>query len=50
MSDQQSPASEPTAAPPAPRRRGRSWLIVTTIALAAALTGGIASRAISQQP
>ncbi len=50
MSDQQSPASEPTAAPPAPRRRGRSWLFVTTIALAAALTGGIASRAISQQP
>jgi len=45
---QQSPISAPPGASPAPRRR--SWLFVTTIALAAALTGGIASRAISQQP
>src|ERR1700733_11815297 len=47
MSDQQPLATSP---PPSPRRRGRSWLFVTTIALAAALTGGLASRAISQQP
>jgi periplasmic protein CpxP/Spy len=50
MSVQQSPISAPPGASPAPRRRSRSWLFVTTIALAAALTGGIASRAISQQP
>jgi periplasmic protein CpxP/Spy len=50
MSNQQSPVPQTSAMPPAPRRRGRSWLFVTTIALTAALTGGIASRAISQQP
>ena len=45
MSDQSQPATpgDPTG-PVVPRRRGRSWLFVTTIALAAALTGGIVSR------
>ena len=49
MSDQHTPTSETPALPPARRRRGRSWLFVTTIALAAGLTGAVASRAISQQ-
>ena len=48
MSDQHSATSE-TPAPPPRRRRGRSWLFVTTVALAAGLTGAVASRAISQQ-
>jgi Spy/CpxP family protein refolding chaperone len=42
MSDQPTPATTP-----APRRR-RRWLLVTTVALAAALTGAVASQAISQ--
>ena len=46
MSDQHSPAPETPTTPPARRRRG--WLFVTTIALAAALTGAVASSAISQ--
>lgn len=46
MSDQQSPSPETARA----RRRGRGWLFVTTIALAAALTGAVASRAVSQHP
>jgi Spy/CpxP family protein refolding chaperone len=46
MSDQQSPSLETQRAP----RRGRGWLFVTTIALAAALTGAVASRAVSQHP
>ena len=49
MSDQHSPSPETPTTPPARRRRGRSWLFVTTIALAAGLTGAVASRAISQQ-
>jgi periplasmic protein CpxP/Spy len=48
MSDQQSPSPQPPTAPARPRR-GRRWLFVTTVALAAALTGAVASRAISQQ-
>jgi Spy/CpxP family protein refolding chaperone len=49
MTDQSQPASPGGATqPPAPRRRGRRWLFVTTIALAAALTGAVASRAVSQ--
>ena len=34
--------------PPAPRRRGRGWLFMTTIALAAAFTGALTTRAITQ--
>jgi protein CpxP len=48
MSDQHPPTPEPPSTPPARRRRGRSWLFVITIALAAALTGAVASRAVSQ--
>jgi len=47
MSDQHSPSPATPSTPPA--RRRRSWLFVSTIALAAALTGAVASRAISQQ-
>jgi Spy/CpxP family protein refolding chaperone len=47
MSDQLSSTPEAPATPP-PRRR-RSWLFLTTIAIAAGLTGAVASRAISQQ-
>jgi protein CpxP len=47
MSDHQTPSPD-TA--PTPRGRGRGWLFVTTIALAAALTGAVASRAVSQHP
>lgn len=39
----------PDAAIPPRQRRGRRWLFVSTIALTAALTGAVASRAISQQ-
>ena len=49
MSDQHSATPETPATPAPQRRRGRSWLFVTTIALAAGLTGAVASRAISQQ-
>jgi periplasmic protein CpxP/Spy len=49
MSDQTSPSTETPSTPPTHRRRGRRWLFVTTIALAAGLTGAVASRAISQQ-
>jgi protein CpxP len=49
MSDQSHPASPGgPVEPPTGRRRGRSWLFVATIALAAALTGAVASRAVSQ--
>jgi Spy/CpxP family protein refolding chaperone len=44
MSDQSSPASAP-----APRRR-RGWLLVTAVALVAALTGAAASQAVSHGP
>ena len=47
MSDQHSASPDPRSAQPA--RRRRRWLFVTTIALAAGLTGAVASRAISQQ-
>jgi len=49
MSEQSHPApqSDPTKMQGAPRR-ARRWLFVTSIALAAALTGGLASRAVSQ--
>ena len=43
MSDQSHPPS-----PARPTRRRRSWLIVATVALASALTGAAASRAVSQ--
>jgi Spy/CpxP family protein refolding chaperone len=46
MSDQQSPSPEI----PRAQRRGRGWLFVTTIALAAALSGAAASRAVSHNP
>jgi periplasmic protein CpxP/Spy len=46
MSDQQIPSPET----PRVRRRGRGWVFVTTIALTAALTGAVASRAVSQHP
>lgn len=34
--------------PPAPRRRGRGWLFITTVALAAAFTGALTTRAVTQ--
>lgn len=46
MSDQ-SHAASPTG-PNTSRRRGRSWLLVATVALASALTGAAASRAVGQ--
>lgn len=47
MSDQSSPA--PTSPTPAPApRRARGWLFIATIAIAAALTGAVASHAVSQ--
>jgi periplasmic protein CpxP/Spy len=49
MSDQSQPqlnTPEPPSHPP--RRRGRSWLLIATLMLAAALTGAAASRAVSQ--
>ena len=48
MSDQSFPAPETPAGPPARKRRGRRWLFIATIALAAGLTGAVASRAVSQ--
>lgn len=33
---------------PAPRRRGRGWLFITTIAVAAAFTGALTTRAVTQ--
>ena len=51
MSDQsQSGAPGGPSAPQTGRWRGRSWLFVTTIALAAGMTGAAASRAVSQHP
>ena len=34
--------------PPVPRRRGRGWLFITTVALAAAFTGALTTRAVTQ--
>jgi protein CpxP len=49
MSDQSHPdSSGGSREPQTGRRRGRRWLFVATIALAAALTGAVASRAVSQ--
>ena len=49
MSDQsQSGAPGGPSAPQTGRWRGRSWLFVATIALAAGLTGAVTSRAVSQ--
>jgi Spy/CpxP family protein refolding chaperone len=39
------PSSGPR--PPAPRRRGRGWLIVATIALASAFTGALTTQAVT---
>lgn len=47
MSDQRSPTPDMSTTPTA-RRRRLGWLLVATVALAAALTGAITSRAISQ--
>jgi protein CpxP len=47
MSEQSHPAAQSDPARGG-LRRTRRWLFVTTIALAAALTGGLASRAVSQ--
>ncbi len=33
---------------PVPRRRGKGWLFISTIALAAAITGGLTTRAVTQ--
>jgi periplasmic protein CpxP/Spy len=44
MTDQSNPA--PTPAPP----RKRGWLLIATVAIAAALTGAAASRAVSHGP
>ena len=47
MSDLSNQASSNGEQAPAPRRRGRGWLFITTIALAAALTGGLTTRALT---
>jgi len=49
MSDQSHPQAGGAAPSEPPRRRGRRWLIVATLALAAALTGAAASRSLSHQ-
>jgi periplasmic protein CpxP/Spy len=46
--NEQSHSASPRPEQPQTGRRPRRWLFVTTIALAAALTGAVASRAISQ--
>jgi protein CpxP len=38
----------PSSGAPAPRRRGRGWLFITTVALAAAFTGALTTRAVTQ--
>ena len=49
MSEQSDSASPSNSSEPKPcRRRGRRWLFIATVVLAAALTGAVASRAISQ--
>ena len=50
MTDQNNPTptAGPQGQPQAPRKRGRRWFLVTATALAAALTGAVASQALSQ--
>jgi Spy/CpxP family protein refolding chaperone len=48
MSDQSRPLLTGDPTPPQTGRRRRSWLLIATIAVAAALTGAAASRAVSQ--
>jgi periplasmic protein CpxP/Spy len=48
MSDHRDPASSPDSPEPRPTKGGRSWLILPTIALAAALTGAAATSAVSE--
>jgi periplasmic protein CpxP/Spy len=50
VTQQHHPDESPHAYPraPQPRRRGRGWLFVTTVALAAALTGAMTNRAVTQ--
>ena len=50
MSDEHSASRETRSDVPQRRRRGGSWLLMATIALAAAMTGAVASRAVSQNP
>jgi Spy/CpxP family protein refolding chaperone len=50
MSDEHSASRETHSDVPRRRRRGGSWLLVATIALAAGMTGAAASRAVSQHP
>jgi periplasmic protein CpxP/Spy len=45
LSNQAAPTGGQNA--PAPRRRGRGWLFITTIALAAAFTGALTTRAVT---
>ena len=47
MSDLSNQAA-PSSGAPAPRRRSRGWLFITTVALAAAFTGALATRAVTQ--
>jgi len=48
MNDHLISAGSSTNPPPQQARRGRSWLILPTVALAAALTGAVATSAMSQ--
>ena len=48
MTDHSNPAPTSGDQAPAPRRRGRGWLFISTIALAAAITGGLTTRAVTQ--
>lgn len=47
MSDPTHHSNPPSPEHP-PRRRGRGWLFISTIALAAAITGGLTTRAVTQ--
>src|SRR4051794_38624770 len=48
MNDHLNSAGPSTKSPPPQQRSGRSWLILPTVALAAALTGAVATSAMSQ--
>ena len=48
MNDHLNSAGSSTNPPPPQPRSGRSWLILPTVALAAALTGAVATSAMSQ--
>ena len=48
MTEQTNPNTSPGEQPRPPRRRGRRWLFIATIAVAAAFTGALTTRAVTQ--